>query len=89
MYYIYVIKSQKDDKFYIGQTNNVERRLIRHNKGMVKSTKNRRPFCLVFQEEFGTRKEAINRETYLKSLKGGNEFKKILNKYLYSGMVQR
>ena len=81
MYYTYIIKSLKDNKFYIGQTNNIENRLIRHNRGLVKSTRNRKPFTLVFREEFKNRKEAINREIYLKSLKGGNEFKKILNKH--------
>ena len=81
MYYVYIIKSLKDNKFYIGQTNNIENRLVKHNKGLVKSTKNRKPFILVFQEEFISRKEAINREIYLKSLKGGNEFKRILNKH--------
>ena len=78
MYNVYVIKSLKDKRFYIGQTNDTEERLVRHNKGLVESTKNRRPFILVFQENFESRKEAINRESYLKSLKGGNEFKKIL-----------
>lgn len=81
MYNIYIIQSLKDGKFYIGQTKNIKERLIKHNKGLVKSTKNRRPFILVFQENFGSRKEAINREGYLKSLKGGNEFKKILSNH--------
>lgn len=85
MYYVYAIKSLKDRRFYIGQTNNIEKRLVRHNKGLVKSTRNRKPFTLIFREEFISRKEAINRERYLKSLKGGNEFRKILTKY--SGVV--
>jgi len=81
IYYVYIIRSLKDNKLYIGQTNNIEKRLIRHNKELVKSTKNRRPFSLVFQKEFRTRKETINYERYLKSLKEGNEFKKILNSH--------
>ena len=81
MYHVYIIKSLKDERFYIGQTNDIEKRLVKHNKGLVRSTKSRKPFILLFQEEFMSRKEAINRERYLKSLKGGNEFKKILNKY--------
>lgn len=78
MYNVYILRSLKDRRFYIGQTENIKERLVKHNKGLVKSTKNRRPFILIFQENFGSRKEAINRERYLKSLKGGNEFKKIL-----------
>lgn len=81
MFSVYVIKSLKDERFYIGQTENTEERLIKHNKGLVESTKNRKPFVLIFQEKFESRKEAIHRERYLKSLKGGNEFKKILNNH--------
>ncbi len=86
MYYVYVMKSLRAGKKYTVQTNNIESRSTKHNKGVVKSTKNRKPFKLVFKEEFISRKDAINRETYLKSLKGGNEFKKIVS--IHCGVVQ-
>ena len=47
-----------------------ERRLIEHNSGRVKSTKNRKPFKLVFSEEFETKAEAMIREKFFKSGKG-------------------
>ncbi len=47
MYYVYILKSQKDRHLYIGRTNNVERRLEEHNRGIVSSTKSRIPFVLL------------------------------------------
>ncbi len=49
-YYNYVLKSLKDNNFYIGFTTNLEERLSAHAKGLVKSTKYRRPFILVYYE---------------------------------------
>ena len=43
---IYILKSLKDNKQYIGSTNNIEKRMLAHNKGRVTSTKSRRPFVL-------------------------------------------
>ena len=43
-YFNYVLKSKKDGNFYIGFTTDLENRLNEHQKGLVKSTKNRRPF---------------------------------------------
>jgi len=70
MNYIYVLKSKKDLKRYIGLTNNLERRLLLHNSGKVKATKNRRPFELIYFEKFEDRTRAAKREKFLKSGKG-------------------
>ncbi len=67
MFYVYVLKSLKDDKLYIGQTNNFESRFIRNQKGYVKSTKNRRPLKLLFCDKFDSRSEAMKHEKFLKS----------------------
>ena len=58
MHYVYVLKSLKDGKLYIGQTNNVARRLKLHNSGKVKSTRVRRPFELIGYKAFRTKNEA-------------------------------
>ena len=79
MYFVYILKSLKDSKYYIGQTENLESRLNKHNSGQVNSTKSRKPLILIKSEIFETRGEARKRENYLKKLKGGNEFKKIIN----------
>ena len=79
MYYTYILKSEKDGKSYIGQTNNVVQRLAYHNRGKVTATRRRIPLRLSHVEVFKTRKEAMEREKYLKSLKGGNAMQKILS----------
>ena len=67
MFFVYVIRSEKDGRFYVGLTSDVEQRVIQHNKGMTFSTKGFRPWKLFFFEEFETREEARKREVYLKS----------------------
>ncbi|PJE51467.1 MAG: hypothetical protein COV29_00585 [Candidatus Yanofskybacteria bacterium CG10_big_fil_rev_8_21_14_0_10_36_16] len=45
-WYIYVLKSKKDSKYFIGSTSNIKNRIEKHNSGATKSTKNRRPLIL-------------------------------------------
>jgi len=79
MFLVYVLKSEKDNKLYIGSTNNLSRRILEHNQGNVHSTKNRRPLILVFTEHFPTKAEALKREHYFKS---GGKAHQQLKKYL-------
>lgn len=58
MYYVYLLKSTVDNKYYIGQTKDVIKRLTRHNLGQVLSTKSRRPFKLIGYEVYDSRNEA-------------------------------
>ncbi len=44
MFYVYILQSEKDKKFYVGYSEDLEMRLRLHNNGRIKSTKNRRPF---------------------------------------------
>ncbi|MFH0776180.1 MAG: GIY-YIG nuclease family protein [Patescibacteria group bacterium] len=81
MYFVYILQSKKDNGFYIGQTNNLAKRLSRHNSGGVQSTKRKIPLKIVIYESYQMRSEAVQREKYLKSLKSGNEFKKILKNW--------
>ena len=66
MYYTYVLESLKDHKRYIGSTSDLESRLARHNEGAVLSTKVRRPFRVIYFEEFKTLSEARWRERSFK-----------------------
>ncbi len=66
MYYLYIIKSNIKDWRYIGITDNVEKRLIEHNKGKTKSTKAYIPFTLIYRETFSNKTDARKREIYLK-----------------------
>ena len=75
MYNIYVLKSSKDNKFYIGCTSNLNKRLLDHNKGRVKSTKSRKPLELIFKEKYSDKYQAFNKERYYKTAKGKKELK--------------
>jgi putative endonuclease len=66
MYYIYVIKSKKDNDLYTGFTNNLERRIKDHNQGQVPSTKLRKPLNLIYCEGYASEKDARKRESNLK-----------------------
>ena len=79
MYFLY---SKKANNIYIGCTHNIKKRLEEHNKGFVKSTKNRRPLFLIYQEKYTTLAAARKREDYLKSLYGVRERKRIVNENL-------
>lgn len=82
MFFTYVLRSKKDSKFYAGFTKNIEQRLDQHNKGKVKSTKNRRPFTLIYYEACLNKNDAIKREKYLKTHFGKMFLHKRLKSYL-------
>ena len=66
--YTYMVRC-KDNSFYIGWTNNLEKRIKAHNEGKgAKYTKPRRPIELVYYEVFATKQEAMRRECHLKKL---------------------
>ena len=69
MFYVYVLYSSSVDTYYIGQTSDVEKRLLRHNNGYVRSTKRYIPWELKYMKEFETRKEAMAMEAYYKGMK--------------------
>ena len=70
MYFVYILLSEKDNKRYIGFTDDIDRRLIEHNTGKVKSTKNRRPLKLIYLEQFENKSVAMKREKEIKNQKG-------------------
>ena len=78
MYYVYILKSLKDHKFYIGSSSDIKKRLNFHNSRLQRSTRNRVPFVLIFQEEFPDKKQALKREKQIKAFKGGEAFRKLI-----------
>ncbi|MEK7554492.1 MAG: GIY-YIG nuclease family protein [Patescibacteria group bacterium] len=70
MYFVYILKSLKDGKTYVGCTHELKQRLGLHNAGRVISTRYRKPFKLLLSEEFKTAKEAKQRELWWKSGSG-------------------
>ena len=70
MFYAYILKSLKDGGFYYGSTNDLVGRLKNHNSGKVKYTKGHKPYVLHYKESFNTRREAMAREKFFKSIDG-------------------
>lgn len=81
-YYTYLLQSETDKMFYTGYTKDIRKRLEEHNKGLVQSTKNRRPLKLVYYEGCLTQKDATQREKYLKTAWGKRYLKNRLKNYL-------
>ena len=68
-YFVYVLQSEATGRYYIGQTNNLEDRLQRHNAGRTRSGRRGGPWRLVYQEEFCGRAGAMRRERVVKAWK--------------------
>jgi putative endonuclease len=81
-YYVYVLRSLTDGQFYVGLTDNLPRRLQKHNSGEVTSTKRRVPFELLYWEGCLNRSDAAQREKYLKTAWGKRYLKARLRRYL-------
>jgi putative endonuclease len=67
MYFVYVLRNEKDGNLYIGKTNDIKRRLVEHNSGHTQSLKSRRPFVLL---------EVIECDSELDARKLEKEYKK-------------
>ena len=70
MWTVYVLKSLKSGKRYVGMTQNLADRIAQHNTGKSKFTSGHLPWKLVHQENFETTLDARKREKYLKSAAG-------------------
>ena len=78
--YTYILQSLKNNKYYIGSTNDLERRIKEHNNGTgCVYTKSNGPWELFMFREFDDIQLARAEEKKVKSYKGGNAFKKIIN----------
>ena len=82
MFYVYVLQSEKDQKFYVGFTKDLKLRVEQHEKGLVKSTRDRRPMKLIYYEACLNQADATKRERYLKSYHGKMFLRNRLNSYL-------
>ncbi len=79
MYFVYILQSLKDQSFYIGQTGDLKKRLDLHNLGKSKYTSRKIPWKIVYYEGFETRKDAIQREEFLKKQR---------NRSFYESLIQ-
>ncbi|MES2848910.1 MAG: GIY-YIG nuclease family protein [Bacteroidota bacterium] len=68
-FYVYILQSLKDFSFYIGQCDDLDRRMSKHFDGMSKYTSGKRPLRLVYFEVYDSRTIAIKREREIKNKK--------------------
>lgn len=82
MFHVYILKSEKSNKSYVGSTSKeVERRLEEHDIGANKWTKVNRPFKLIYYESFICKQDALLRERFFKSGVGKRLKKLIIENY--------
>lgn len=87
MYFTYILLSCDQKHWYIGSTENLQKRLYGHNSGYTFSTKPYRPWKIVYFEKFESRSEATKREMFLKSPSGYKEYLSIKDKILNGGVA--
>ncbi|MCL5004477.1 MAG: GIY-YIG nuclease family protein [Patescibacteria group bacterium] len=75
MYYVYILKSLKNNKLYKAYTNDLRRRIREHNSKKITFTKNNGPWELIYYEAFISEKDAKREELFLKSGKGRERIK--------------
>lgn len=78
MYYVYILKSVRNNKLYKGFTNDLKRRIKEHNLGKSIFTRNNGPWKLIYYEAFISEKDAKIEEKFLKSGKGRERIKYLL-----------
>ena len=76
MHFIYVLKSVKTHKLYIGSTSDLKKRFLEHNNGESRYTKHGLPWKLIYYESYLSRKDALKREEQLKTYKSAYGFLK-------------
>jgi predicted GIY-YIG superfamily endonuclease len=77
MYYVYILQSLADDtKHYTGFTEEIEKRLIKHNNGEVPHTTKYKPWEILVYTDFESKEKAKKFEKYLKSHSGSAFSKK-------------
>ncbi len=82
MWYTYIIKSKKDDKWYTGYTQNLRKRFSDHNNGLSTWTKGRGPFTIIYYEACINKEDARSRELFLKSGMGKRFLKNRMKRFL-------
>jgi len=75
-YFTYIIESETNHRWYIGHTNNINRRLDEHSSGQNISTRGKGPWKLIFLRDFDSNLKATRFELELKRLKNKKFIKK-------------
>ena len=78
MYTVYILKSTVKERYYVGVSKNILRRIKQHNAGYTRGTKAHRPWVILYQETHETASLAYTREKYFRKPKGRAEKKEII-----------
>ena len=78
MHYVYILYSERIDRYYVGRTKNIEKRIDDHNAGRSTYTRRGRPWIVVDKEEFEEKTEAIERELEIKRRKDRHYIEKLV-----------
>ncbi|MBA3960730.1 MAG: GIY-YIG nuclease family protein [Chthoniobacterales bacterium] len=77
MFHLYVLRSSKTGRRYVGSCENIEARLERHNAGHSKATRSGTPWVVVHEESFPSRAEAVRKERHFKTGRGRDELERL------------
>ena len=83
MHFVYILRSE-NNRYYIGASDNVSKRLNYHNSGRVKSTKPYMPWSLIYTEKYNTLSEARKRESQIKNWRSRLAVERLINTALSS-----
>jgi len=78
MYTVYILQSLKNNRYYVGHTSNIEKRLLQHNSGLTYSTRNHIPWKIVYQKEFNSKSIAQHFELKIKKMKSRQFIEKLI-----------
>ena len=77
-YFVYILRSERSGRFYVGSTHDVRLRLQHHNDGWSPSTKPYRPWVVAYVEEFSAKPEALQRERQIKRMKSRTYIERLI-----------
>jgi putative endonuclease len=84
MFFVYILKSIAFGTYYVGSTNDIERRIRQHNSGYSFYTRSKRPWKLCYTDAFDSLSDARKRENQIKSWKK----RKAIEKLIYSSSLR-
>ena len=77
---VYILRSARMDRHCVGSTEDVEKRVRYHNRGLSPYTRGKGPWELVYTEAFAARREALSRERQIKQMKSRRYIKGLIQK---------
>ena len=78
-FFLYILQSKKNRKYYVGHTNDLERRIVEHNSGQTKSTKTGIPWEVIYTKEYDSNIEANRAELEIKKKKSRKYIEKLIS----------